>query len=113
MWKAGIVMTNKEILKIKDAIINKIPVERLYLFGSYANGTPNENSDYDFYMVLPDNGMRPIEAVGNAYLAMRGMKRKPVDILAGTVESFARRSKQMTIEKKIARDGVILYERGQ
>ena len=102
-----------EIVKIKDTIINAVPVERLYLFGSYANGTPNENSDYDFYMVVPNDGIRPIDAIGNAHLAMRGMKVKPVDILAGTVEIFDRRSKQLTIERKIAMEGVVLYERGQ
>jgi hypothetical protein len=48
-----------------------------------------------------------------AYLAMRGLKRKPADILAGTVDIFARRSKGITLERKIAREGVILYERKQ
>ena len=105
-------MVNEEILRIKNTIINSVPVEKLYLFGSYVNGIPNENSDYDFYMVVPNDGIRPIDAVGNAYLAMRGMKVRPVDILASTVEIFDRRSKQLTIEGKIAREGVILYERG-
>ena len=104
-------LINDEILRIKDTIINAIPVEKLYLFGSYANGTQNENSDYDFYIVVPNDGMRPIDAVGNAYLAMRGMKRKPVDILAGTTETFDLRSRQLTMERKIATEGVVLYER--
>ena len=105
-------MVNEEILRIKDTIVSSVPVEKLYLFGSYANGIPDENSDYDFYIVVPDNDIRPIDAIGNAYLAMRGMKVKPVDILAGTVEIFDRRSKQLTIEGKIAREGLVLYERG-
>ena len=104
-------MVNEEILMIKDTIVNSVPVEKIYLFGSYANGTSNENSDYDLYIVVPNDNIRPIEAVGKAYLAMRGMKVKPVDILAGTVEIFNRRSKQLTIEGKIAKEGVILYER--
>ena len=86
MRKGDYRMMNEEIIKIKDTIVNSVPVEKLYLFGSYANGTPNENSDYDFYMVVPNDGIRPIDAIGNAYLAMRGMKVKSVDILAGTVE---------------------------
>jgi predicted nucleotidyltransferase len=102
-----------EIVKIKDAIIQAVPAERIYLFGSYANGTPNENSDYDFYVVLANDSLRPIEAIGNVYMAMRGIKRKPVDILAGTAEIFEQRSKQISIEQKIAREGVILYERGK
>lgn len=104
---------NDEIIKIKDTIVKTVPTEKIYLFGSYAYGAPNEDSDYDFYVVIPDGGMRPIEAVGDIYLAMRGIKRRPVDILAGTVETFERRSKELTIERTIARDGVVLYERGQ
>jgi hypothetical protein len=46
--------------------------------------------------------MRPLDAVGNIYMAMRGMKRKPADILAGTTEIFERRSKQLTLERTLA-----------
>lgn len=106
------VMTD-EMRVIRDKIIHAIPIEKLYLFGSYANGTPNENSDYDLYIVIPDGGIRPVEAIGEAHLAMRGTKAGPVDILAGTSEIFERRSKQFTIERKIANEGIVLYERGQ
>ena len=102
---------NAETLAIKDNIVNAVPVEKLYLFGSYANGTPSDDSDYDFYMILQDNGMRPIDAINQAYLAMRGLKRRPVDILAGTAELFSRRSEGITLERKIAREGIVLYER--
>ena len=102
---------NEEITSIKNAIINAVPVEKLFLFGSYSNGTQHEQSDYDFYIVLPNDNIRPIDAIGNAQLAMRGMKVKPVDILAGTVDIFNRRSKQMTIERKIVEEGILLYER--
>ena len=102
-----------EIQTIANRIIDAVPVEKLYLFGSYANGTSNENSDYDFYMVIPNDGIRPIDAINKAYLAMRGLKRKPVDILAGTMEVFSRRVEGITLERKIAREGVVLYERVQ
>lgn len=104
-------LINDEILRIKETIVNAIPVEKLYLFGSYANGIPNSDSDYDFYIVIPNGNMRPIDAIGEAYLAMRGMKRKPVDILAGTADIFSRRCEQLTLERKIAQEGVLLYER--
>lgn len=104
-------MVNNEILNIKDVILSAVNVEKLYLFGSYANGVPNEESDYDFYMVIPNNSIRPIDAIGDAYMAMRGLKRKPVDILAGTSEGFARRCEGITLERKIAEEGVLLYER--
>jgi len=31
----------KEVDKLKELIINAIPVEQIYLFGSYAYGTPH------------------------------------------------------------------------
>jgi predicted nucleotidyltransferase len=104
------VMTD-ELRTIQDRIINAVPVERLYLFGSYANGTPGEHSDYDFYVVLPNEGLRPIEAVQSIYRSVRGMKRRPMDVLAGTAETFNRRSKQITLERTIANEGVLLYEK--
>ena len=106
------VMTD-EIMQIKDKIVNTVPAEKVYLFGSYAYGTPKEDSDYDLYVVLPNGGMRPIEAVQSIYRSMRRTSKKPIDVLAGTVESFERRAKQITLERTIARDGVVIYERGQ
>ena len=107
------VIMNPEITLIRDLIVNAIAVEKIFLFGSHAYGKPNDGSDYDIYMVIPNDGLRPIDAIGKAHLAMRGTGVKPVDFLAGTVEVFERRSKQSTLERKIAQKGVVLYERGQ
>jgi len=105
-------MINDEILKIKERIISMVSIEKLYLFGSYAYGTPNEDSDYDFYIVIPDNSIRPLEAMQKARQSMRGMERqKSVDILAGTAEVFERRSKRLTLEKEVYEKGVLLYEK--
>jgi len=102
-----------EIERIKDIIVNAIPIEKLYLFGSYAYGTPREDSDYDFYAVIPNDSMRPLEAIQKIYGAMWGVKTKPMDVLAGTVEIFDRRSKLLTMERTIAEKGVVLYDREQ
>ncbi|MDR3110323.1 MAG: nucleotidyltransferase domain-containing protein, partial [Planctomycetaceae bacterium] len=34
-----------ELETIKNIIVQTVPVEQIYLFGSYAYGTPNEDSD--------------------------------------------------------------------
>jgi predicted nucleotidyltransferase len=101
-----------EIIRIKDAIISAVPTEKIFLFGSYAYGTPGEDSDFDIYVVISDGSMRPLDALGDIYMAMRGVGRTPTDILAGTTETFERRSKQLTLERTIAEKGVVLYERG-
>ena len=49
-----------EIDIIKENILKAVPAEAIYLFGSYANGIPNEHSDFDFYVVIPNDGLRPV-----------------------------------------------------
>jgi predicted nucleotidyltransferase len=41
-----------ELNKLTELIVNAIPVEQIYLFGSYAYGTPHKDSDLDLYVVL-------------------------------------------------------------
>jgi len=56
-------INNVLINGIKADILEAVPVSEIYLFGSFATGNANENSDYDFYVVIPDDsGMREIEA---------------------------------------------------
>jgi len=103
----------EEITKLKDILIKSTPIEKLYLFGSFAYGMPNEDSDFDFYAVIPNDGIRPLDAMGEMYMSLIGTKRRPIDILAGTREIFERRSKLNTLERKIAREGVVLFDGGE
>jgi len=102
-----------DIQEITELIKEAVPVERIYLFGSYAYGEPNEDSDYDFFVVIPDGGMRALDAAMEAHVSLCGWKnrKKPVDILADHRSRFAERSRLNTMERKIYNDGVMLYER--
>ena len=103
---------NRDIMIITETIKSAIPVERIYLFGSHAKGTQTKDSDYDFYLLIPDNGIKPIDAMREARFSLIPLKRKiPIDILADYISRFEQRSKFNTIERKIANEGVILYER--
>ena len=100
-----------EVLKIKEAILEAVPAEQIYLFGSYAYGEPERNSDFDFYIVLPEGGMRPLDAMNKIGMAIFPFQTKPVDLLAGTKATFERRKQQPGLERTIAAKGVKLYER--
>ena len=80
---------NQEILNITEAIKQAVPAEMIYLFGSYAYGTPNADSDYDFFVVIPDGGIKPIDAMIQSQRALREFKRRmPVDVLADYKSRF-------------------------
>ena len=62
-----------ESYKLKELIINAIPVEQIYLFGSYAYGKPHKDSDLDLYVVLKDDvQMRDLDAGLQIRFAMTG-----------------------------------------
>ena len=45
----------KSLKEITAGILQAVPALKIYLFGSYAYGVPNENSDIDLYVVIPDD----------------------------------------------------------
>jgi predicted nucleotidyltransferase len=103
---------NQEIVEISEAIKSAVQAERIYLFGSHANGKPNKDSDFDFFIVIPDKGVKPLEAMRQARFALIPLNRKTsVDILADYQSRFDIRSKLNTLERKIVSEGVLLYER--
>jgi len=104
--------TSSRIMEIADKIKATVECEKIYLFGSYAYGTPNEDSDYDFYIVIPDNSIKPLEAMKQISRELAKTEiAMSIDILASFASSFEKRSEQPTLERKIAKEGVVLFER--
>ena len=46
-------ITPAQIQRVSDEIARKFQPERIILFGSYAYGTPTEDSDVDLLVVMP------------------------------------------------------------
>ena len=99
-----------EIDKLKDLIINAVPVEQIYLFGSYAYGTPHKDSDLDFYVVLKDEvEIRELDAGLQIRMAIVPEMNMPFDIIAKKKSNFLSRVNGSTLERKINRDGIRIY----
>ena len=100
-----------ELEKLKDLIANAIPVEQIYLFGSYAYGTPHKDSDLDLYVVLKDDlPMRDLDAGLQARFAIVRQKSMPVDIIAKNKKDFLNRMNvKFSLEQKVTRDGIRIY----
>ena len=99
-----------ELNMLKEIIINTVPVEQIYLFGSYAYGTQNKDSDLDLYVVFKDEmPLRELDAIRSIRAAVFPVKKKPMDILGLKQNRFNDRKIYATLERKIAREGVKLY----
>jgi len=99
-----------ELDKLKELIINAIPVEQIYLFGSYAYGNPNKDSDLDLFVVLKDEvQLRDIEAAIKIRLAIGDHQTMPLDLLVIKRSQYMERKAAPTLERKIAREGILIY----
>jgi len=99
-----------ELNILKDIILDTVPVEQIFLFGSYANGTPHVDSDLDIYVVMPENAdIREIDAMRLIHRAIRDKKTMPVDVIVSKRNKFNQRKSTPTIERQIAQEGMLLY----
>ena len=99
-----------ELDKLRELIVGAMPVERIYLFGSHAYGTPGSNSDLDLYVVLKDDiPMRDLDAGLQIRMAIARKKSMPVDIIARKKAHFLSRLDGITLERKVDRDGIRIY----
>ena len=105
-------LSNSEILAVKEIILKTVDCEKIYLFGSYSRNTQREGSDYDLYVVLKNEDENPVFAEQSIYrnLSKRSGRYTPTDILAENKNKFNDLCSLPTIERKIAREGILLYD---
>ena len=100
----------KELDEITKIIAEAFPVKSIYLFGSYAYGTPHKDSDLDLYIVFSDDmSVRELDAIRSIREAIALVKTKPIDFLGLKQNRFLERKIYATLERKIDREGVRLY----
>ncbi|HHT38918.1 MAG: helix-turn-helix domain-containing protein [Acholeplasmatales bacterium] len=92
-------LTIKE--KVKQVVSN-YNIDRVYLYGSYAKGSANKESDIDLYMVSDIDGIDFFGVVED----LRNNLNNKVDLLSNkTVKENSE------ISKSIERTGILIYER--
>jgi predicted nucleotidyltransferase len=102
-------MVDPNLIKaLSDRIVREFRPERIILFGSYASGDPNEDSDIDLLVVLPFEGKAAYKA---GEIRTRVRPEFPLDLIVRTPEQVAER---LAMNDWFIRDifakGRILYE---
>ena len=80
------------IREMTSCFVQNLDPLKVILFGSFADGSYTDDSDYDFYIVV-DDGRDVGTATNQAYRAVRHVKRRPVDIVVGTNTRFEKKSR--------------------
>ena len=100
------------IQAMTESIAKQLNPLRIYLFGSFADGTYTKDSDFDFYIVVKD-GSDLWYVTAHARKAVRDIKTRPVDVVAGTKSRFNQYGKSrdsLYVEGEVFRKGVLLYD---
>jgi predicted nucleotidyltransferase len=104
---------NSEIPYLKDVIAiicTQVSPDGIILFGSYARGDNNENSDIDL-LILKKGLKNEREMTNTVYKAFFDQRiRKPVDLLAIDNDKYAALSNEKgLIYKTIKAEGKLIY----
>jgi len=99
----------EQLETIIQAIISNTKIEDLFLFGSWASGEPKPNSDLDIYLVIPDSDIDIYDLNAEIRFALYKKLTLPLDLVIAKKSVFERRSKALTLENTIAKQGVRIY----
>ena len=102
--------TEHVIDDIKDSILKFVPARCIYLFGSYAYGTPTEQSDFDIYLVTPDEVSDFSQLYAEIVGDLRVKKIFFIDLLLSSETAFNSRKQKYILERTISQKGKIIYE---
>jgi len=105
-------VTQEQINEIGRRIVRNFKPEKIILFGSYANGTPTEESDLDL-LIIKDSHF-PSRLQNRKVRKILSDLRVPVDVIVKTPEEF-RTYKDIvgTIIYPANKFGKVIYESGR
>jgi uncharacterized protein len=103
-------ITKENIEEVTRRLVDTYQPVAIYLFGSYAWGEPNEDSDIDLMVIVDEKYTSEWEyrIKGNRALAGVGIS---VDFLFNTPSDFQKRAKERpNLEFLIKKKGIKVYE---
>ena len=59
--------------------------------------------------MVPDGAGDKLELTQKAYRSLRGIRKRPVDIVVNYESSFEKRMNENTLENVVEKEGVLLY----
>ena len=102
--------TQNEITSLTNRITSRFAPSKIFLFGSYAFGTPTSDSDLDLCIVTNLEGKRKLDIIRAVRREISAVLHGALDILVYGDDEFAQRSSlQNTFEHKIVEDGKLLH----
>ena len=94
-------MSIEQIREICTRVFEGLDIEYCYLFGSYAKGTANDNSDVDLMVKTDISGLKFYDLIEK----LREELNKKVDLL-----NFEQLNNNLDLINEILKDGIKIYQ---
>ena len=102
-------VTSELLGQITQKLAVALNPEQIILFGSYAYGEPNEDSDIDLMVIVSHSDEPRYRRSRPAYRALRGI-RIPTDVIVVTREEVTRKiNVKSSLISRVMHDGKVLY----
>jgi predicted nucleotidyltransferase len=99
------------LAEMTSRLVQAFQPEQVILFGSHAWGTPDEGSDVDLYVIVPESSERQLQRARRALACLGGL-RVAKDVLVRTrAEAEKYRHVYASLECQVFEKGRVLYER--
>src|SRR4051794_23989497 len=94
-------------------LVAEFDPDRIILFGSHAWGAPDEDSDIDLLVIVPQSDARPTRRSTRAHRCLRGLLA-PMDVLVRTREEMTRFGRvPASLEAEVLERGKVIYGRSE
>ncbi len=79
--------SDSKLTEILERLIPEFQPQKVFLFGSRANGTAKVGSDYDLFFIIKNSDLHPLERMQKAHTLLWGVAVK-VDVFIYTEQEF-------------------------
>ncbi len=101
---------NTILQEMTRRLVIELQPSQIYLFGSHAWGQPNEDSDVDLFVIVPESDQSPLERGLRARRCLRDLHIAK-DLLVQTQDEVDRVSRvYASLESEILERGIKLYD---
>ena len=103
-------ISKNQIHELANTILRLFNAKKIFVFGSYAHGTPGSDSDLDLCIVADLGNKRKIELLRDIRREIKESFQFPIDILVYDNQEFSERAvHQNTLEHKISTQGTLIH----
>jgi uncharacterized protein len=98
---------------VVQRLVSEFDPDQIILFGSHAWGKPDDGSDLDLLVIVPESRESPVQRVVRAHRCLREVKVAK-ELIVETRDEVARFSRvPASLEAQILKKGIVLYGRGE